>query len=212
MPLPTMMPTTMASPSIRRNERLRSVTRRGICTQKQGGAGAPPTVIGVPGDYGRRRPPPPFEGALPRPPPEEARPPPPPQLRPPPEAPESRPREGAGRSTPPPPRRSGAGRSEPPLLSRRSGARASGAGASTGARAALRVGAGRSIHESRTRTGVVAAETGTARTRVLVLKSAPGGIRSRGPTPSVVGPSATRALNVNPVPRGRTRSMNRPPA
>src|SRR6266581_3387020 len=155
IPAPTVIPTTMASPSARRSERLRSVIcnrsyaigpvhGRGMCTEKRRGAACcAPTSSVLPQHlpsgcfrYGRRRDPPPLLPWFPPPPP----PPPPPPLGapPPPPAPPLGAR-GALQPPPPPPpppplRRSGAARPPsrsppppPPLLApRRSGSRAVG--------------------------------------------------------------------------------------
>src|SRR5712691_2758587 len=156
IPAPTVIPTTMASPSARRSERLRSVIcdgsyaigpvhGRGMCTEKRRGAACcAPTSSVLPQHlpsgcvrYGRRRDPPPLLPWFPPPPP-----PPFPRLLGAARPPRSPPLGARGALHPPPPppppppplRRSGAARPPsrsrppplPPLAPRRSGPRAVG--------------------------------------------------------------------------------------
>src|SRR5204863_1013740 len=135
IPAPTVIPTTMASPSARRSERLRSAIRpENVHQKKQGRCVLAPLLLSCGcSSYGRRRDPPPLLPWFPPPPPfprllGAARPPRSPPLgargalHPPPPPP------------PPPPRRSGAARPAsrsrppplPPLAPRRSGSRAVG--------------------------------------------------------------------------------------
>src|SRR5947209_4327649 len=123
IPAPTVIPTTMASPSARRSERLRSAIRpENVHQKKQGRCVLAPLLLSCGcSSYGRRRDPPPLLPWFPPPPPPPfprllgaARPPRSPPLGPrgPPHPPPPPP--------PPPPRRSGAARpasrSRPPPL------------------------------------------------------------------------------------------------
>src|SRR2546422_8928483 len=113
IPAPTVIPTTMASPSARRSERLRSVIHNrsyamgpvhgwGMCTEKRRGAACCAPTPSVPPQhlpsgcfrlpsgcfrYGRRRDPPPLLPWFPPPPPPPPPLPPPPGAAPPPRAP-----------------------------------------------------------------------------------------------------------------------------